>query len=235
LQDSLLYKIELYYFMNTENTRNVFLSADVASEYDIYYQTETGKLVDKIEKKIVLAHLKNLSKTNWLELGCGTGHWTKFFSKNGLQLTAVDNSEAMLEIARSKNLENVEFMNADATRLPFPDGRFSGIISITMLEFVDDLEKVLNEINRVLKPRGTLILGCLNALSEPGKNKNNDPVFQHARFFTREKLKKMLVRFGNPQFSAGVHFSPDFKLLDGTEKQSTAAPAFIAASVQKQK
>jgi ubiquinone/menaquinone biosynthesis C-methylase UbiE len=221
--------------MEINNTRNIFLTPEVASEYDAYYQTETGKTVDNIEKEIVSAHIKKIPKTNWLELGCGTGHWTKFFSESEFQITAVDNSEAMLKIARSKNLENVQFLNADATRLPFSDGHFSGIVSITMLEFVDDLEKVLNEIDRVLKPGGTLVLGCLNALSEPGKNKNNDPVFQHARFFTPNEIKEILGRFGNPRFSAGVHFSPDFELLDGTEKQSTAAPAFIAASVQKQK
>jgi len=221
--------------METKNTRNVFLTPEVASGYDAYYQTETGKIVDNIEKEIILAHLKRLPKTNWLELGCGTGHWTKFFSENELRITAVDNSEAMLEIARSKNIENVQFINADATRLPFPDARFSGIVSITMLEFVDDLEKVINEIDRVLKPGGTLVLGCLNSLLEPGKNKNNDPVFKHARFFTTEEIKEMLTHFGKPRISAGVYFSPDFELLDGTEKQSIAAPAFIAASVQKQK
>jgi ubiquinone/menaquinone biosynthesis C-methylase UbiE len=221
--------------MEINNTCNIFLTSEVASGYDAYYQTETGKTIDNIEKEIVSAHLKKLPKTNWLELGCGTGHWTKFFSENGLQITAVDNSEAMLEIARSKNLENVQFINADATRLPFHDARFSGIVSITMLEFVDDLKGALNEINRVLKPGGTLVLGCLNALSEPGKNKNNDPVFQHARFFTPNEITEMLARFGNPHISAGVYFSPDFELLDGTEKQSAAELAFIAASVQKQK
>jgi ubiquinone/menaquinone biosynthesis C-methylase UbiE len=219
--------------MRTKNTRNVFITPEVASEYDAYYQTETGKMVDKIEKEIVSVYLKNLQKKNWLELGCGTGYWTKFFNDSGFQITAVDNSEAMLKIARSKNMENVQFINADATRLPFPVGHFSGIISITMLEFVDDLQKVLNEIDRVLKPGGTLVLGCLNALSELGKNKNNDPVFQHAHFFTQDEIIEMVARFGNPHISTGVYFSPDFEILDGTEKQSTAVPAFIAVSVQK--
>ncbi|WP_372947775.1 class I SAM-dependent methyltransferase [Mariniphaga sp.] len=221
--------------MKTKNTRNIFLTPEIASEYDAYYQTETGKLVDKIEKEIISGYLRNLPKTNWLELGFGTGHWTEFFSENGLQLTAVDNSQAMLKIARSKNMENVEFLQADAARLPFPDDHFSGIISITMLEFVDDLGLVLNEIDRVLKPGGTLVLGCLNALSEPGKNKNNDPVFQHAHFFTPNEIIEMLSRFGSPRLSAGVYFSLGFEILDGTEKQSTAEPAFIAASVEKQK
>lgn len=221
--------------MKTKKNRNVFIIPEVAWEYDTYYQTETGRTVDRIEKEIVSVHLKNLQKKNWLELGCGTGHWTKFFSENGMHITAVDNSEAMLEIARSKNLENVRFLNADATRLPFPDAWFSGIISITMLEFEDDLEKVLNETNRVLKPGGTIVFGCLNALSEPGNNKYNDPIFQYAHFFTQDEIIEMLTRFGKPRISAGVYFSPDFEILDGTEKQSTAEPAFIAASIQKQK
>jgi hypothetical protein len=46
---------------------------------------------------------------------------------------------------------------------------------------------------------------------------------------------EMLARFGNLHISTGVYFSPDFEILDATEKQSTAALAFIAASVQKQK
>jgi ubiquinone/menaquinone biosynthesis C-methylase UbiE len=221
--------------MKTVNYRNIFLNPDVASEYDSYYQNEPGKTIDKKEKEIISGHLRNLPKENWLELGCGTGHWTKFFSDWGFQITAVDNSEAMLEIARSKNMKNVQLLNADAARLPFPDVCFSGIVSITMLEFVDDLNQVLNEIDRVLKPLGTLVLGCLNAGSELGKNKNNDPVFKHAHFFTPEEIEKMLFRFGNPRISAGVYFTPDFELLDGTKQQSTAEPAFIAASVKKTK
>lgn len=214
--------------------RNVFLNPDIAAEYDNYYHTVPGKAIDEFEKRIILAHVNNLPKMNWLELGCGTGHWTKFFSECGFQVTAVDNSEAMLEIARSKNMENVQFLHADASRLPFPDACFSGIFSITMIEFVDDINQVFNEIDRVLKPEGKIVLGCLNKLSELGLNKKSDPLFKHAHFFTPKEVQKMLSRFGIPKLSAGVYFSSDFELLDGNEKQNTVQPAFIAASVKKQ-
>ncbi len=219
--------------MTSRNNQNIFINSEVASEYDSYYQTEPGKTIDKIEKEIVLVHLKDLPERKWLELGCGTGHWTQFFIDCGFKVTAVDNSEAMLKIAHSKQLKNVQFLQADAARLPFPDVSFSGIVAITMLEFVNDLNGVFNEIDRVLEPGGTLVLGCLNANSELGKNKNNDPVFKHAHFFKPEEIKEMLDRFGNPRISAGVYFSPEFDLLDGTVKQSTGEPAFIAASVKK--
>ena len=219
--------------MSQKYNGNVFFNPTVAAEYDSYYQNKPGKIIDKIEKNILVPYLNNLPKGHLLELGCGTGHWTQFFSEQGFQVTAIDSSGAMLEIAKSKNIQNTSFLKADAARLPFADNSFSIIASVTMLEFVEDTNQVIDEIDRVLKPGGTLVLGCLNALSEPGKNKDHDPVLKHGRFFTVEEIKHIISRFGNPTISAGVYFSPGFEILDGTKKQETVQPAFIAASVQK--
>jgi len=59
-----------------------------------------------------------------LELGCGTGHWTQFFCEEGFQVTGVDESEAMLERARAKNIAGARFLQADAGNLPFRDQSF---------------------------------------------------------------------------------------------------------------
>lgn len=219
--------------MNKPTGQNVFLNPSVASEYDNYYLSEQGRNIDKIERKFFSAHLNDLFKGHLLELGCGTGHWTRFFTDQGFLVTAIDNSEAMLAIARSKTIQNAFFLKADATSLPFSDAEFSIIVSVTMLEFVENINKVMDEIDRVLKPGGTLVLGCLSILSELGKNKKNDPVFKHAKFFTPAELEQLLKRFGNPKISFGVYFSPTFELLDGREKPETVQPAFIAASVKK--
>jgi ubiquinone/menaquinone biosynthesis C-methylase UbiE len=45
----------------------------------------------------------------FLEIGCGTGHWTTFFRQKGLELTAIDISGKMIEKARSKNPKQVRF------------------------------------------------------------------------------------------------------------------------------
>lgn len=219
--------------MEETKRRNIFEVPLVATEYDLYYQRDTGKIIDTIEKEMIAIHFNNLQKGHMLELGCGTGHWTNFFSKIGFKITAIDNSEAMLRVAMDKNIPDAAFMRADASRLPFPANSFSVIASITMLEFVDDLPRIMQEIDRILKPGGTLVLGCLNAHSELGRNKHNDPVFKHGRFFTPGEIKQLLSRFGQPEITAGVYFSSDFEVLDGTEKQHTVQPAFIAASVQK--
>ncbi len=178
-------------------------------------------------------HLKKIPVGEMLELGCGTGHWTEFFSQKGYRLTAIDESEAMLSIAKKRGIENALFQKADAANLPFPDQSFSVVASVTMLEFVENIDHVFHEIDRILKPGGHLLLGWLNALSELGKNRHNDTIFQQAIFYTPSQIENLLSRFGTPAMSTGVYYSPSFELLDGTEKQNTVHPAFIVTYLQK--
>ena len=213
--------------------RNVFQEREISEAYENFYQEESGQKIDRIEQQLLSKHLKGLEKKDFLELGCGTGHWTRFFCKIGFPVTAIDSSENMLEIAKKNKPANCEFLKADATQLPFSDNSFSTVASVTMLEFVEDVNKVMDEIDRILKPGGTLVLGCLNENSELGKTKESDPVFQHARFFTPQQIEAILSRFGNPHINYGVYFSSEFEILDGTEKQIQAEPAFFVASVKK--
>jgi ubiquinone/menaquinone biosynthesis C-methylase UbiE len=205
--------------MNEIKGENIFLIPSVAEKYDEYYQNESGKIIDKIEKELFSGHLTDLKERELLELGCGTGHWTVFFNSLGFKITAIDQSETMIQIAKSKNIPNASFIKADAAALPFPDNSFNIVTTVTMLEFVEDIDKILDEIERVLKHGGTFIVGCLNKESWLGKNKNNDPVYKNAHFFTIEEVEKMLSRFGKPFITSAVYLSHDFKILDGTEKR----------------
>ncbi|MGV8091219.1 MAG: class I SAM-dependent methyltransferase [Mangrovibacterium sp.] len=135
---------------------NLFENHDIAGKYDLYYQTDPGKSVDKIEKALVRKSFDRIFSREMLELGCGTGHWTKFFCDEGFRVTAIDESEAMLEQAGKKDIANAVFRKADAAHLPFPDQSFSSISSVTMFEFVENVDRVLDEIDRVLQPGGHL-------------------------------------------------------------------------------
>ncbi len=219
--------------MTANKQINIFADRKVAENYDRFYETTHGKALDAIEKKIIHDHIRTITPGEMLELGCGTGHWTEYFSCQGFRVTAADISEAMLRIAEAKKIKNAVFLKADAAELPYPDQSFPVIASVTMLEFVENAKMVLNEIYRVLKPGGYLVLGCLNRLSELGKAKNNDEVFKHGRFFTPPEVSRLLSEFGASSMSFGVYLSSEFELLDGTNSQDTVEPAFIVASVQK--
>ncbi|MGQ9848373.1 MAG: class I SAM-dependent methyltransferase [Bacteroidales bacterium] len=208
---------------------NVFENKDVALKYDSYYHTEIGSKIDELEKKLIKSLLPPPHLyPNVLEAGCGTGHWTAFLSQLGYNITAFDISDAMLEIAKSKQIKQTKFIKADVHKLPFDTEQFDLVVSITMLEFVSNIEQAIQEMYRVLKPNGWLVLGCLNLHSPLGRNKDNDPTFKNAHFFTKAELYRILSKWGNPIIKETVYFNDEFQLLEkGTEG------AFLAVSNQK--
>jgi ubiquinone/menaquinone biosynthesis C-methylase UbiE len=214
---------------------NIFENIDIAKSYDEYYLTPFGKRVDELEKRNISALLKTIPHKNLLELGCGTGHWTSFFAENGYTVTAIDESNAMLTEAKQKNIPNTQFINADCLHLPFENDSIDVIVSITMLEFVENLPKAFSEIYRVLKPNGWLILGCLNEHSILGQTKQESETFKYAHFFTSDELNSYVTAFGNPILHSCVHLSSTFEILDQTEQEKTVEGAFISVCVQKVK
>ena len=214
---------------------NIFLNQMIAQSYDAFYESPQGKTTDALEKKLIENHLTPAPSKELLELGCGTGHWTSYFSQLGYRVTAIDESQVMLDVARQKKISNAEFVLGDASTLPFEDESVPLIASITMLEFVNTQKKVVDEMYRVLQPGGMLVLGCLNILSELGKNSHKDEVFKHARLFSPSEVELIVSRFGEPRLSYGVYYAPDFQLLDNTDRQNQVKPAFIVASAFKTK
>ncbi|MGQ7868368.1 class I SAM-dependent methyltransferase [Sunxiuqinia sp. sy24] len=212
---------------------NIFAEKEIAQEYDAYYGTPLGKQIDLLEKQMIEDLIQPMTPGKLLEIGCGTGHWTAFFSQQGFKITATDVSEAMLELAREKQLPNTEIQTASVFQLPFPDNHFDQVGVITALEFCGDIPRAFAEIKRVLKPGGWLIAGCLNADSILGKNKAQDPVFKHAHFMKKTELHKHLSTIGEPILKIGVHLSPEFKLVNKTTEEQTIPGVFMAATVQK--
>ena len=94
-----------------------------------------------------------------LEIACGTGEQTKLFTEKGALVTAIDLSEEMLEIAKKKNNNSVNFLYCDATNLPFPDNHFDISTTTLCLHTVDSSTrtKIIVEMQRVTKDKGYLI------------------------------------------------------------------------------
>jgi ubiquinone/menaquinone biosynthesis C-methylase UbiE len=216
---------------------NVFLNPEVALSYDRYYETEEGRIVDALEKEIIRSFLEMTSGGKMLEVGCGTGHWTKYFldSKKFSEIIAIDSSEAMLEIAQRKILDKVCFELANAEKLPFNNNKFDVVVAITVMEFVNDIPLAFDEIYRVLRTGGCFIGGFLNQNSVLGEHKDKSEIFRTAHFFTEIELRSYLDRFGQPILKQCVYYSEDYKILDGSPTPFDYEGAFIGAFVKKEK
>jgi len=124
--------------------------------------------VDRCEKKAVLALLPPVSGLRILDAGCGTGNFSLTLAARGAEMVGVDRSAAMLSRARGKGREGPgrpEWVRGDLAQLPFPAHSFDGVISITALDFMSCREAVIQELGRVLKPGGFLVMAVLNRYS----------------------------------------------------------------------
>jgi SAM-dependent methyltransferase len=94
-----------------------------------------------------------------LDVGCGTGRWLRRYWKRGLPAMGIDRSLAMLRLA----LENgalCPLLAGAAQNLPFRDESFYCVSSVTVIQHIPppDQHHALEEMVRVLRPRGYLIL-----------------------------------------------------------------------------
>lgn len=94
---------------------------------------------------------------NVLDVACGTGDMAVSLVERSCTVTGVDISEEMLAIARQK-APMVTFMIADAEHLPFPDASFDAVTCAFGVRNFVHLEQGLNEMLRVLKPGGQLVI-----------------------------------------------------------------------------
>jgi ubiquinone/menaquinone biosynthesis C-methylase UbiE len=186
----------------------------IATEYDSYYKTEMGRQIDIVEKRLVKSFLKKTVEREALEIGCGTGHWTTFFSDNGFQITGIDMAQGMMNKAIEKDIPGSVFMQMDAENLQFPSESVKNVFTIATAEFTNNQQVFFDEVFRVLKRGGFFLIGALNENSMMGASKDNDPVFKNASFFTEEKLYRFLTRFGHAEIKGCALISEEGEILD---------------------
>lgn len=92
-----------------------------------------------------------------LDIAAGTGTSSAALAKNGSEVVAADFSAGMIEVGRQKH-PNIEFVQADAMKLPFKANEFDVVTISFGLRNIENPKKALAEMYRVLKPGGRLVI-----------------------------------------------------------------------------
>lgn len=138
---------------------------EVAPTYD-----KTNDLLSfgqsRLWRGIVAKAVDPRSGQSILDMAAGTGSSTAAFARPGVRLVAGDFSEGMLAQGRKRH-PDIEFVFADATKLPFKKQEFDATTISFGLRNVVDVEAALSEMFRVTKPGGRIVICEFSKVTNP--------------------------------------------------------------------
>lgn len=151
------------------------------------------------------------SKDKVLEIGCGTGLFTKkVHDLTGAKIVATDISDELLKLARLE-FPAGDFRNEDAMSMSFPDASFDVVFGSSILHHLD-MERTIREIYRVLKPGGRIAFAEPNMLNPQIAIQKNIPAIKRAlgdspdeTAIIRWKFARMLASVGFTNVSIRPH------------------------------
>jgi demethylmenaquinone methyltransferase / 2-methoxy-6-polyprenyl-1,4-benzoquinol methylase len=139
------------------------LFATIARRYDLINDIQSFGL-HRLWKRRVIQLARPQPGERALDLCCGTGDLTLALAKRGADVTGLDFSEAMLQVAKEKSARlaqrsetKIEFIRGDAQQIPFADGSFDVLTIGYGLRNLADLDAGLRDMWRVTKPGGRLV------------------------------------------------------------------------------
>ncbi len=205
-------------------------------EWSVYFQNpefmERSRfhLIQPDMESLVRRWCRAVPESRILDVGCGTGYFTRLLAKDGAQVTGLDREQLFIDYACRQNETDrlpVSYVRGDALDLPFADASFDVVASHTFLTVIHDPEKAIAEMRRVLRPGG--VLACVTPMSflpealDPGSYPEEctwaeefnllydrlyqtydriDPAMGYARGIKPEKVPRFLAAQGFSNVSA---------------------------------
>ena len=141
-------------------------------------------------RSLIARELKDLPAGRALDIGAAAGRNTTVLAEHGWDAYALEYDESGAAMAKDRG---INVMRGDATKLPLPDDKFDLAISYDVLEHIEDDVAVVEEIRRVLRPGGTVLIAVP---ADPRLWSEHDVAVSHLRRYTRESLTKLFVDAG---------------------------------------
>ena len=193
---------------------------EVAPTYD-----KTNDLLSfgqsRLWRGIVAKAVDPRSGQSILDMAAGTGSSTAAFARPGVRLVAGDFSEGMLAQGRKRHPE-IEFVFADATKLPFKAKEFDATTISFGLRNVVDVEAALSEMFRVTKPGGRIVICEFSKVTNP-----------LLRPFYNFYLRKVLPAFSSLASKTPEAYAYLSESIDAWPDQRTLAAKITKAGYEK--
>jgi len=181
-------------------------------------------LKELMEDEIAFEHLhryhaaKELIKGKVvLDIACGEGYGADILSVNAEKVFGVDIDADTIEHAKNTyKKENIDFIKGSTDSIPLPDDSVDVVISYETIEHIDEesQKRFLNEIKRVLKKDGLLII------STPDKINYSDRYAHTNEFHLKEFKKEEFILFLNNYFANTCCYLQGYEIIDAITEDS---------------
>lgn len=226
--------------MQAEVNRGSELFDDWPDRYDQWFATPIGSLIKEYETRLLHQLLDPHPGEFLLDVGCGTGIFTGSVLASGAQVIGLDISIPMLTKAASR-LRKAQFapLAGNMLTLPFANGSFDKVYSMTALEFVDNAQSAFAELQRVTRTGGTIVVTTLNRLSpwsERRLKKADDghELFQSMIFRSPSEIRRLAPP--GATLKTAIHFEKNEdpvrarQIEAGSQAEDSETGAFLAVS-----
>jgi ubiquinone biosynthesis O-methyltransferase len=208
--------------MSAMNSERACAVRDLGPEvYSRWRASEIGAITERLEGRLILELVGEVSGRTVLDIGCGDGEFAFELARRGAIVTGIDASAAMIEAAKDgarQRHANIAFQVASAEQLPFPAEQFDIVTAVTILCFVEDATPVFREIARVLRPGGRLVIGELGKWSAWAAVRRmrawlGSRLWRQGRFRTARELRDLAEQAGlTVETVRGAIFYPRWNL-----------------------
>ena len=184
--------------MNDNHEKKTAYIGGIAQNYDQKrFSSEQGKLFAQLELNQLSKALRIVGPPpgKVIEVGCGTGRFSKYMADNGYDVTGTDPSPDMVALSKQKygNTDNLLFLEAWGDSLPYPDNSFDFAFTIRVLNQTssrEDALKIVTEMTRVVKGGGYLLVEFVNG-NRPVKKKSKNVRLTLRDFSDHESLRSL--------------------------------------------
>jgi SAM-dependent methyltransferase len=140
-----------------------------------------------------------------LDVGCGEGRISRELTACGFQVTAVDPVRRLVGAAIEAQ-SACNYAVASASELPFEDAEFDLVVAYNVLMDVEDVPATLQELRRVIRPTGQLIISVVHPLADHGhfaSREIDSPFILEGTYFGRQRFEDVEDRGGLRMHFAG--------------------------------
>jgi SAM-dependent methyltransferase len=216
---------------------------DWPDRYDRWFETEIGRLVKHYEAELLHELLAPRPGDFLLDVGCGTGIFTESVLAAGAEVLGLDISLPMVAAAANRyRAQRFTPVVGNMLTLPYASGSFDKVYSMTAIEFVDNAQAAVAELQRVTRNGGTVVITTLNRLSPWAerrlkKGEEGHDLFQSMVFRSPAEMRRLAP--GGATLKTAIHFDKDENPVQArqieahAQRKALETGAFMALSWTK--